>query len=562
MATGLLSNPWLVESVADLTYICCPECVYRTKEESTFQAHAIQNHPQSFVLFNKVEGASNQQNAIEPAPGPCNVEIKEEPTEHEQAMSDFMDFIQEEAEVDHDDDNSKDEDFDPLEGEEEQDVKDVPLYQEKTEKKTYPCPYCRIEFKKQGTMKTHMETEHADDAGNLPEVKCDECDKIFPNVRKLKRHQNGVHSIKITCKICGKTFNKNGYREHMKVAHVDKDIKEHKCDQCDFSSHAGKYLKAHKLKCHNKEEQRHQCGKCGEKFAFPYLLKKHVCGAQTIFKGPVKCPECNQELKALRYLVSHFRKSHGRLPPGYEGKEKFMCDQCSSVFLTEASLKNHIISKHIKVPEKIMCYECNQEFNESRYLVQHYKYVHNDIPPGFENKEQFMCDRCPSVFFSKLSLKQHCKTKHAVDGGPPPPSYSAESRKNCPLCEKTFSSYLRRREHIKSKHEKDTPHKCDECHRSYGTLTCLRVHKRNMHQRVKCDQCGQEICNSFMLKRHKASVHGITPQDAHQCEHCPSFFQNLKAKEKHVAKHHPEPELLRLKMIAHHSAAIGGHTLT
>ena len=104
MATGLLSNPWLVESIKEFTYICCPECVYRTKEESTFQAHAIQNHPQSFVLFNKVEGTSNQQNAIEPAPGPCNVEIKEEPiaaSEHEQAMSDFMDFIQEEAEVDH-----------------------------------------------------------------------------------------------------------------------------------------------------------------------------------------------------------------------------------------------------------------------------------------------------------------------------------------------------------------------------------------------------------------------------------------------------------------------------
>ena len=66
------------------------------------------------------------------------------------------------------------------------------------------------------------------------------------------------------------------------------------------------------------------------------------------------------------------------------------------------------------------------------------------------------------------------------------------------------------------------------------------MHKKNMHQRIKCDQCGQEICNIFILKRHKASVHGITPSDAFQCEYCPAFFEHMKAKDKHLAKHHVE----------------------
>ena len=47
------------------------------------------------------------------------------------------------------------------------------------------------------------------------------------------------------------------------------------------------------------------------------------------------------------------------------------------------------------------------------YFVQHYKYVHGGIPPGFEDKEKFMCDQCPSVFFNNLSLKLHYKTKHS-----------------------------------------------------------------------------------------------------------------------------------------------------
>ena len=44
-------NPWQVESLDAFSYLCCPECVYRSKEASSFQAHALQNHPQAVALF-------------------------------------------------------------------------------------------------------------------------------------------------------------------------------------------------------------------------------------------------------------------------------------------------------------------------------------------------------------------------------------------------------------------------------------------------------------------------------------------------------------------------------
>ena len=47
-------NPWQVESVDAFFYLCCPECVYRSKEVSTFEAHALQNHPMSAALFSNV----------------------------------------------------------------------------------------------------------------------------------------------------------------------------------------------------------------------------------------------------------------------------------------------------------------------------------------------------------------------------------------------------------------------------------------------------------------------------------------------------------------------------
>ena len=72
---------------------------------------------------------------------------------------------------------------------------------------------------------------------------------------------------------------------------------------------------------------------------------------------------------------------HGGLPPGYEDQEKFMCDQCTNVFFNEWSLKIHMKTKHNgEVPsiknDKVVCPECDQEFNASMYYIQHYKYVH------------------------------------------------------------------------------------------------------------------------------------------------------------------------------------------
>ena len=137
--------------------------------------------------------------------------------------------------------------------------------------------------------------------------------------------------------------------------------------------------------------------------------------------------------------------------------------------------------------------------------------------------------------FSQLSLKMHIKTTHSGK------VYKSTTKKNrkCPYCEKTFTTLTSYKEHLKVKHENSTPYKCDQCHRSYGTKSRLKVHKRNMHQRIKCDECGQEICNAFILKRHKATVHGTRPTNVFQCDYCPLFYNRRTALDKHLLKHHP-----------------------
>ena len=59
-------NPWDVENLQDFYYLCCPECVFRTKEENEFTTHCLNLHPNSMRFFGKM------------APEP---DVKDEPTE-------------------------------------------------------------------------------------------------------------------------------------------------------------------------------------------------------------------------------------------------------------------------------------------------------------------------------------------------------------------------------------------------------------------------------------------------------------------------------------------------
>ena len=44
-------NPWLVENIQEFSFLNCPECAFKVKEEDKFQDHAVRNHSQSSALF-------------------------------------------------------------------------------------------------------------------------------------------------------------------------------------------------------------------------------------------------------------------------------------------------------------------------------------------------------------------------------------------------------------------------------------------------------------------------------------------------------------------------------
>ena len=56
-------NPWLVDDIEAFSFYCCPECVFRSKEENFFQVHALQNHDlaKSFFLDPEKNGTESNQ---------------------------------------------------------------------------------------------------------------------------------------------------------------------------------------------------------------------------------------------------------------------------------------------------------------------------------------------------------------------------------------------------------------------------------------------------------------------------------------------------------------------
>ena len=46
-------NPWQVDNIQEFYVLKCPECNFIHQEESSFQEHAVENHPLSAEFFGK-----------------------------------------------------------------------------------------------------------------------------------------------------------------------------------------------------------------------------------------------------------------------------------------------------------------------------------------------------------------------------------------------------------------------------------------------------------------------------------------------------------------------------
>ncbi len=291
------------------------------------------------------------------------------------------------------------------------------------------------------------------------------------------------------------------------IAPAPSSVKKDKVIPCEYEGCNYKcsdtvYLKQHILRIHNRDQHKHKCEECNKTFANKTLLQIHVDGVHLKLQKYV-CEKCGKGFRVKAYYTTHI--------------EQPSCD-----FLTSR--------------DKIYkCESCSDEFPMLKNYIGHHRKVHGSFPTNIQmDKPLFMCDECPDAYFSESALKGHKRRKHSGKQM----QYQKAPKVECPHCHKMFRRGRNYVEHIKSKHEMDTPFKCDQCTKSYGTEAYLRLHVMNVHRRLTCNICGKDICNKLWFKRHMAKVHGVMPANSFPCEQCTLVFDTEDAKMKHAMKQH------------------------
>ena len=206
-----MENPWIVESLEEFLYFCCPECNDKSSSKETFINHAWTNHPKAqeiLVTLNEIKPEFLDEN-LEGERLEVKLEVKDE---HQGSMLDEADPNDHDFNLDDNfnEDFDQDEEEEDDEDQEDQEDEDQELLDEDSENQCYYCGQC-ISIKE---IKTHMLESHGAYHGRMHgkprSIQCDSCKATFKTESALKLH------------LCyDEIIPKKKYRE------------PYKCDKCD-----------------------------------------------------------------------------------------------------------------------------------------------------------------------------------------------------------------------------------------------------------------------------------------------------------------------------------------
>ena len=105
------------------------------------------------------------------------------------------------------------------------------------------------------------------------------------------------------------------------------------------------------------------------------------------------CQICNQKFKTKMKLNKHMRSAH---------KKRFNCNFCNKGFSSQWYVELHIEHVH-KQSTKNDCKFCPQAFDSKDELRLHMKNAH---------KKDIKCKYCKKVIYTKLYMKDHIERVH------------------------------------------------------------------------------------------------------------------------------------------------------
>ncbi|KPU73471.1 uncharacterized protein Dana_GF14488, isoform C [Drosophila ananassae] len=165
------------------------------------------------------------------------------------------------------------------------------------------------------------------------DIRCEVCDKVYPDLERLDDHLVGVHHFKqddFPCKLCSQRF---CYRplliKHEAISH--NNIRKYSCENCTKVFCDPSNLQRH-IRAYHVGARCHPCPECGKTFGTSSGLKQHQHIHSSV--KPFACEVCSKAYTQFSNLCRH-KRMHATC------RMQIKCDKCSQSFSTLTSLTKH-----------------------------------------------------------------------------------------------------------------------------------------------------------------------------------------------------------------------------
>ncbi|CAD6999925.1 unnamed protein product [Ceratitis capitata] len=227
----------------------------------------------------------------------------------------------------------------------------------------YDCSICHKKYKNPTSYRKHVLEKHNKEP-DIPDFKCETCNKIYPTERQLEIHARSHLALEdkldIPCPYCERKFTKvSVMRLHVQGIHENK--KPYICDECGRSLKTLAALAEHKLVHTN--DTPYECDVCQRGFKNKARLKVHL---ETHNDSSYICTECGLKLNTRRTLKMHMLV--------HSDAKRYKCDFCPAAFKRTKALKNHLILHTGMRPYK--CNFCEKTFSNGSNCRSHKKKMH------------------------------------------------------------------------------------------------------------------------------------------------------------------------------------------
>ena len=445
-------NPWQVDNIQEFYVLKCPECNFIHQEESSFQAHAVENHPLSAEFFGKkTEIGSFQKSTSEKKRKISTVDNKGCSIESKPRKNPKIDDCNQK--------NESNDDLIPIKEEIFVTRIDQEISEQILQKENDVKVETISELQTLATVNQSNDTLINQEAIIIPRNDHENSEPTLENENDVKIEKNNVI-------ISSETNQLSEIFQVPKVPEVSvHDTKIYKCLYCGESFMRRKHLKNHITSVHEGPKP-YYCPDCNASFENKEVLKSHVLSVT----APFRCSICDYASTKKKTLKRHISTVH-------EGQKPFRCVICNEYFNQCENMKLHVASVH-------------KSHIETAYAI-----------PGSNRKKKYKCSKCDANFTESGSLKKHEYEVHKrISQG----NYVHDGKK-CPICNKAFSNRSILKLHITS------VHKC--IHSSFAQKQQLEEHILGVHEKNKplqCSMCDARFSGKAMenLKKHITSVHG------------------------------------------------------